>query len=157
MCCPGMASPGSPITPPRLANPALPGGFTHVADPESGVHACRSAIARSAERELPRTTSIKLGQMLSLRAETLSVRTWRRSWPSSRPTCPPTRLATREQTIKSDLGRDVSEAFSSFRGCADGVGIGRAGPSRDAAGWSRGGGEGGPLRCPMHGCSTIWS
>jgi ubiquinone biosynthesis protein len=103
----------------RLADHAAEAGepgiagriLTRVADPELASMSAGQRL-RGALSELG-TTWIKLGQMLSLRPDLVGpdVSAELAQLQADVPPDPP---GSAEQTIKTDLGRDVSEAFSSF-------------------------------------------
>jgi ubiquinone biosynthesis protein len=85
--------------------------FTRMADPELASLSAGQRL-RGALSELG-TTWIRLGQMLSLRPDLVGpdVAAELAQLQADVPADPP---GTAEQTIKTDLGRDASEAFSSF-------------------------------------------
>jgi predicted unusual protein kinase regulating ubiquinone biosynthesis (AarF/ABC1/UbiB family) len=111
MCFPATASRGWPLTPRRLARLELPGGSSSARDPELASMSAGQRL-RGALAELG-TTWIKLGQMLSLRPDLVGpdVAAELAQLQADVPADPP---GSAEQTIRTDLGRDVSEAFSSF-------------------------------------------
>ena len=124
-----------------------------MADPELASLSAGQRL-RGALSELG-TTWIKLGQMLSLRPDLVGpdVAAELAQLQADVPADPP---GSAEQTIKTDLGRDVSEAFSSFE----------AAPmaSASVAQAHRATLPDGTAvvvkvvhSAPVHACSTIWS